>query len=356
MVRKLRIGALLFLCAVLLTGCWDIKDVNHRVLPIVMGISYGENARFRIHIQIPYPERQGLSSKVYYKEADTVSKALTEIDTDIEAGIDFMHVQLIVIDRKLAEDGIQEAIAYIMRSQQIPTKALVAITSEDISAFLRHTGRVIQTDGGSALLNFFNKNAGWSPEINLAYVWKTFGTIHSDTEDVTIPILRSGKSTMLEFMGAAVMAKGKMKGEINKEQSLLINLYEELFQGSVVQVTNQASVAIVDCENKIRSAWRNDHPVLRMNMKLSLHLIENNGTYNEEQIEEAFSQALKKRYEELFSKLKTFGSDALGTGQHFKSKLPFDQLPNWRETYYPKLETELTIGCIITNSGNLTKN
>jgi len=356
MVRKLRIGVLLCLCAALLTGCWDIKDVNHRVLPIVMGISYGENAKYRIHIQIPYPEKQGLSSKVYYKEADTISKALTEIDTDIEAGIDFMHVQLIVIDRKLAEDGIQEAVAYILRSQEIPTKALVAITSEDIGAFLKHTGRAIQTDGGSALLNFFNKNAGWSPEINLAYVWKTFGAIHSDTEDVTIPILRSGKSTMLEFLGAAVMAKGRMKGEINKEQSLLINLYEELFQGSVVQVTNRASVAIVDCKNQVHSTWRNDHPVLRIHMKLSLHLIENNGGQNEHEIEEAFSQNLKIRYEELFAKLKTLGSDALGTGQHFKSKLPFDQLQNWRQTYYPALETELTIASNITNSGDVAEN
>lgn len=355
MMRKLQIGALLITCAALLTGCWDIKDVNHRVLPIVMGICYGKTHKYRIHIQIPFPEKQGLSSKVYYKEADTISKALTEIDTDIEAGIDFMHVQLIVFDRTLAEDGIEEAISFIMRSQQLPIKALVAITSEEIGDFLSHTGHAIQTDG-SSLINFFNKNAGWSPEINLAYLWKTFGAIHSDTQDVTIPILRSGKSTMLEFMGSAVMAKGKMKGEIKKEQSLLVNLYEELFQGSVVQVTNQSSVAIVKCDNRIQAAWRNQHPVLRMNMQLSLHLIENNGNLSESQIEEAFAKDFKKRYEELFQQLKTFGSDALGTGQYFRNKLPFYTLPNWRTTYYPALETELKIGCIITNSGNLTEN
>lgn len=355
MMRKLQAGALLIICAALLTGCWDIKDVNHRVLPIVMGISYGKTNKYRIHIQVPLPEKQGLVSKVFFKEADTISKALTDIDTDIESGIDFMHVQLVVLDRTLAEDGIQEVIAFIMRSQQLPTKALVAITSEEIGAFLAHTGRVIQTDG-SALMNFFNKNAGWSPEINLAYLWKTYGAIHSDTEDITIPILRSGKSTMLEFMGSAVMAKGKMKGEIKKEQSLLINLYEELFQGSVVQVTNRASVAIVKCNNRIHADWSGQHPLLRMNMQLSLHLIENNGDLHDQEIEEAFSKDFKKRYEELFKQLKTLGSDALGTGQYFRSKLPFDQLPNWRQVYYPQLETELTIGCTITNTGDVTEN
>ncbi|WP_217582155.1 hypothetical protein, partial [Lysinibacillus sp. GbtcB16] len=65
---------------------------------------------------------------------------------------------------------------------------------------------------------------------------------------------------MLEFMGSAVMAKGKMKGEIKKEQSLLINLYEELFQGSVVQVTGKASVAIVKCNNSIHTDWHGEHP------------------------------------------------------------------------------------------------
>ncbi|NQX58306.1 Ger(x)C family spore germination protein [Paenibacillus qinlingensis] len=355
MMRKLQVGALLITCAVLLTGCWDIKDVNHRVLPIVMGVSYGKTNKYRIHIQVPLPEKQGLVSKVYYKEADTISKALTDIDTDIEAGIDFMHVQLIVFDRAFAEDGIQEAITFITRTQQVPTKALVAITSEEIGAFLAHTGRVIQTDG-SALMNFFNKNAGWSPEINLAYVWKTFGAIHSDTGDVTIPILRSGKSTMLEFQGSAVMAKGEMKGEIKKEQSLLINLYEELFQGSVVQVSDQVSVAIVKCNNRIRTSWRDQHPVLQMNMQLSLHLIENNGALNEQQIEETIAKDMKRRYEELFGQLKTLGSDALNTGQNFRNTLSINQLPNWRQDYYPKLETELTIGCIITNSGDISEN
>lgn len=355
MLRKLQTGALLILCVVLLAGCWDIKDVNHRVLPIVMGISYGKVNKYRIHIQVPSPEKQGLASKVFYKEGDTISKTLTDIDTDIEAGIDFMHIQLIVIDRKLAEDGINEPMAFIARSQQLPTKALVAITSEEIGAFLAHTGRVIQTDG-SALMNFFNKNAGWSPEINLAYVWKIFGAIHSDTEDVTIPILRSGKSTMLEFLGSGVMSKGKMTGEIKKEQSLLINLYEEMFQGSVVQVTNRASVAIVKCKNRIRTSWRDEHPVLQMNMQLSLHLIENNGSLNEQQIEEAFAKDIKSRYEELFAQLKTIGSDALGTGQYFRNKLPYNQLANWRQDYYPKLETDLTVGCIITNSGDVVEN
>ncbi|MFH5183491.1 Ger(x)C family spore germination protein [Paenibacillus sp. TAB 01] len=355
MMHKLRIAALLLTCAAVLTGCWDIKDVNHRVLPIVMGISYGKTNKYRIHIQIPYPMQQGLTSKVYFKEADTISKALTEIDTDIEAGIDFMHLQLVVIDRAVAEDGIQEAVAFIMRSQQMPSKALLAITSEEIGEFLTHTGRVIQTDGGS-LINFFNKNAGWSPEINLAYLWKMFGVIHSDTEDVTIPILRSGKSTMLEFMGSAVMAKSKMKGSIKREQSLLINLYEELFQGSVVQVTNRASVAIVQCDNRVKGVWRGQHPVLQMHMQLSLHLIENNGDLNEQQIEEAFAKDIKKRYEELFKQLKAFGSDALGTGQYFRNKLPFDQLPNWRDKYYPSLETELSVNCIIINTGDITVN
>ncbi|MDR6550360.1 Ger(x)C family spore germination protein [Paenibacillus qinlingensis] len=353
--KKLYAGALLIICSVLSTGCWDIKDINHRVLPIVMGISYGKLHKYRIHIQIPLPERKGLNSKVYYKEADTISKALTEIDTDIEAGIDFLHLQLIVIDREVAEDGIQEAIAFIMRSQQIPTKALVAITSEDIGEFLTHTGNVIKNEE-SALVNFFNKNAGWSPEINLAYVWKTYGSIHSDTEDVAIPLLRSGKSTMLEFLGSAVMAKGQMKGEIQKEQSLLINLFEEFFQGTVVQVTNKASVAIIKCNNEIHAEWRDQHPLLRVNMQISLELIENNGPLNEGEIEEAFSKDLKKQYEELFNHLKKLGSDALGTGQYFRSKIPVDQLPNWRKMYYPNLETELNFRCIIKNSGDVTSN
>ncbi|WP_261300626.1 Ger(x)C family spore germination protein [Paenibacillus andongensis] len=352
MTRQLNTIILLFTCVLTLTGCWDIKDVNHRVLPIVMGISYGETKKYRVHIQIPLPYSRGLNSKVYFKEADTISKALTEIDTDIEAGIDFMHLQLIMFDRKVAEEGIQEEIAFIMRSQHMPTKALIAITSEDMGKILNHTGKTIQTDF-SALINFFNKNAGWSPEINLAYLWDTFGAIHSDTEDVTIPILRSGKSTMLEFLGSAVMSKDSMKGEISREQSLLVNLFEELFQGSVVQVTHQASVAIVKCNNKIHTSWRNHEPVLQMQMQISLHLIENNGGLDVRQLETTFSNDMVKKYKDLFKQLQTKKSDALGTGEYFRNKMTFDKLKDWREIYYPQLLTEIEINSRITNTGDI---
>jgi Ger(x)C family germination protein len=355
MMRPLRTALLLLCCLITLTGCWDIKDVNHRVLPIVMGISYGKTKKYSVHIQIPLPFNRGLTSKVFYKEDDTISKALSEIDTDIEAGIDFMHLQLIVFDRTVAEDGLQEEIAFMMRSQNMPSKALIAITSEDMNEFLKHTGKAIQTDG-SALLNFFNKNAGWSPAINLAYLWDTFGAIHSDTKDVTIPILRSGKSTLLEFLGSAVMSKDKMKGEITREQSLMINLFEELFQGSVVQVTHQASVAIVKCNNHLHTSWRGNQPVLQMKMQILLHLIENNGSLEEQQIAAAFSKDLEKRFKELFKLLQSKQSDALGSGEYFRRKMPYDQLSSWRETYYPQLVTEIEVHSLITNFGNIVVN
>ncbi|SDX50430.1 Ger(x)C family spore germination protein [Paenibacillus sp. CF384] len=354
-MRRLYTGAILIVCAALLTGCWDIKDLNHRVLPIVMGISYGTSHKYRVHIQVPLPEKNRIISEVYYKEADTISKALTDIDTDIEAGIDYMHVQLIVIDRKVAEDGIEDEVAFIIRSEQIPSKVLLAITSDNIKTLLTHTGKVLQNQE-SALINFFNKNAGWSPEINLAFVWSTFAAIHSDTEDISIPILRSGKSTMLEFMGSAVMSKGRMKGVIQKEQSLLINLYKELFEGTVVQTAGPTSVAIVGCKNKLHTDWNGQHPRLRMNMRLSLHLIENNSELSNREIEEAFSNDIKKRYEELFHQLLLLESDALGTGQYFRNKLPFNQLPEWREKYYPQLETDIRVVSNIRNSGDITSN
>ncbi|WP_308637662.1 Ger(x)C family spore germination protein [Paenibacillus silvisoli] len=355
MKRRLLAVALLLSSIMTLTGCWDIKDVNHRMLPIVMGVTYGEAKKYRVYIQIPLPFTRKLISKVHYKEADTISKALTEIDTDIEAGIDFMHLQLVLFDRKLVVDGIKDEMAYMMRSQHMPTKALVAITTQDMEQFLNHTGKSIQTDG-SALLNFFNKNAGWSPEINLAYMWQTFGAIHSDTQDVTIPILRSGKSTMLEFVGSALMSKDKWAGEISREQSLLVNLYDELFQGSVVETAGQTSVSIVDCDNHIRTFWRNGNPVLKMRMKISLHLLENNNSMTEDEIETIFSKEMLKRYKQLFEQLQSDRSDPLGIGENFRNKLAFDKLKDWRETYYPRLVTEIEIDCRITDTGDISSN
>ncbi|WP_227871955.1 hypothetical protein [Paenibacillus albus] len=51
MKLKLKICSSMFLL-LLLNGCWDNKDINHRALPIAMGIAY-DKGNYTVYLDIP---------------------------------------------------------------------------------------------------------------------------------------------------------------------------------------------------------------------------------------------------------------------------------------------------------------
>ncbi|PLR68598.1 hypothetical protein CYJ36_06390 [Bacillus sp. UMB0893] len=58
-------------------------------------------------------------------------------------------------------------------------------------------------------MDFFEKNAGWDPRIDLTWVWQVYRSIHSYTRDVAIPMISLGETTLVKLR-SAVIKNGKL--------------------------------------------------------------------------------------------------------------------------------------------------
>jgi germination protein, Ger(x)C family len=357
MIRPRRLPACIALiCALtVLPGCWDIKDINHRVLPIIMGISYSKDHKYKVSLQVPVPTARNIRILVVSAEAATLSKAISHLDMNIESNLDLTHMQLILFDRKVAEEGIQDEIAFAMRTQEIPMKALLAVTNEDMESFLRKTGNSV-VQNGSSFMNFFNKNAGWDPQITLSALWQAFETIHSETKDIALPVIRAGTSTMLEFEGSALMSRDRMVGQIPPEQSLLVNIANNQIEDAVLEVTKSSSLLIVRNSTRHRGSIVDGRPVLHTRMQLSAIVKEKHDDKSEDEIASELTEQIRTRYELLYEKLLKAKSDPTGAGQHFRGLLPYEELTSWRERYYPRLILKCDVSTVIVNQGNISSN
>jgi spore germination protein KC len=349
--KNVRLLVLLLLPIVLVSGCWDNRDINHRVMPVVLGVSK-ELEKYKVYLQIPEPQNGTIMTRVVIGYGETINEAVERISTNIEQDVDLLHVKVIVLERRLAEEGVEDLISGIMRSRDISAKALVAICNDNIEEFFASMEKDTPPSGTN-LFGFFEKNAGWDPEIALTRVWQIYRSIHSYTRDVAVPILRRGDTTLVEYAGSGVIKNGRMVEEISPDETLLYNAFNgESTQGRV-EVTHVGSVLILDDSLSHKSTFIHDRPSLVTNMNFVVMVLETKGNPTEKEIKEDFKKIVMNRFDQMYTKLQKSEADILGLGQMFRKEIPRQNLKDWRSKYYPELNASFIINVEIQNTGNL---
>lgn len=334
-----------------LTGCWDNRDIDHRILPVALGVSKIDNV-YKVVITIPDPSEGTIKSQIVSAKEKTLAKALDTISRNMESRVDLLHVKLILIERGTAEEGVKDIIAGFMRSREVSPKALVAFCDEDIGVFFSKLKDFMGTDGLSAS-NFFEENAGWDPEIALTRVWQVYRGIHSYTHDVAIPLIRSGDHFAIEQIGSAIVKNGKMVEQISAEETLLYNIFLGHSCSGEIEVMDNATVRIVSYSIRHNSEIKSNQPILESKIKLKVVLLETRGDPSANDIKKALNQLLTERFEKLTHKTKESMADIFGVGQFFRTKLTRKELNHWRTDYYPQLKMDIQFNVHIQNEGNL---
>ncbi|UQX52757.1 hypothetical protein M5V91_17545 [Cytobacillus pseudoceanisediminis] len=135
---KAPITVCLLLAMMTLTGCWDIRDINHRTLPVVLGISTDEDGKYKVFLKIVEPIEDNLEVKVVTGTGETISHAVDVISRNMETSVDLLHVKVIMIERKTAEEGMKDIIAGFMRSREVSPKVLIAICDQNMDEFFQY--------------------------------------------------------------------------------------------------------------------------------------------------------------------------------------------------------------------------
>ncbi|MGG4491271.1 Ger(x)C family spore germination protein [Metabacillus idriensis] len=350
-LKRTAVFIIFVLIVSILSGCWDNRDINHRVMPVVLGISKkGED--YKVFLQIPEPLEDSIETKIVSGGGKTINQAVNNISVNMESSVDLLHVKVIVIEKRLAEEGMKDLFGGFIRSRDISSKALVAICEDNMDEFFASMVKRIQPEG-TTLLDFFEKNAGWDPKIALTRVWQVYRSIHSYTRDVAIPMLRLGKTTLVEQIGSAVIKNGKLVEAIDSNETLLFNAFNgESTQGEI-EVLNDASVLILDNSMKNKSKFKDQLPLLHSEIKLTVMILETKGDPSEKQIKKELEVLLTKRFNEMFKKLQNSEADILGLGQYFRNKIPRKRLKDWRSKYYQELYMDFKVHVDIQNAGNL---
>lgn len=279
MIRSLRnpiFLAVLLAGTMTLSGCWDIKDINHRSLPVVMGVKRA-GGTYKVLLVVPNPNPGQTNVNIITQSGITINEILDKIDRNMEKKVDLLHLKVIIFERSVAEKGLSQSIESFMRARDISDKTFAAISDGPLEPLFDKLQSASESSG-TETYDYFEKNAGWSPEVVQTRIWEVFRSMNSFTRDDVIPIVKPGLSTTIESAGSAVIRNGKMVGVIDSEESLLYNLFKGAGTQGKIEVMDHATVKIVADRLNRSSAMQKGRAIMKGKLRLKVTVLETVGS------------------------------------------------------------------------------
>lgn len=351
-MRAFLLSTLIICASLVLTACWDNRDINQRVMPVSMGIEK-DGDDYIVYLRIPVTGQGQNASNVIIERGKTINTIIDTIGANMESNVDLFHVKLILLEAdQVKKDGLEDVISGFMRSREISSKAIIAIVDEDMNHFFEETSKKLNEEG-ILLLDYFGQNKGTNPHIAFTRVWEVYRSIYSDTQSIAIPIIMTGKTTVIKQLGSAIIRKGKMVGSITADETLLYNAFRGIRSKGNIEVLDHASVLLLSSSIKNRTRVEKQIPKLSTEIKLKVMILETKQGATEKQIKKELEKLLSDRFNSMLSNLQENKADILGIGQYFRKDYTNKELKNWKEEYFPKVEHHLTVAIEIQNHGHL---
>ncbi|WNR42883.1 Ger(x)C family spore germination protein [Paenibacillus roseipurpureus] len=333
---------------ILLSGCWDIKEIDKRNFPLIIGISKENKEEYKVSLHIPTSEKGGKMSRTVSQKGTNVSSILGQLRTNIEDAVYYKQVRLIIIQNKLANDkeDLSELIKFLMKSKELPSIALIAITEENIEKmFSNINGKHFSHT--TSIIDYFYKGADWAPEISTTRIWEVYRSLFSYTKDIAIPVVNSGKDTILNYEGAAILKNGKITEKINPSENQFVILFKNHNANGIIENLGNASIMVTNSSLKIKPSMLTSEPIVSSNLSLKIDILERKEGVTNDQIQSKLEKQFKKQFYDMLDKAQKNKTDIFGFGQHFRNQIPFHELKNWREEYYPNLKVNFQVHVII---------
>ncbi|MFE1243281.1 Ger(x)C family spore germination protein [Fictibacillus sp. NPDC058756] len=335
---------IIFMSLNLLCGCWDIKDIDKRAFPLVMGISKENEEDYKVTLQIPIPQEDNKLSRTVTGSGKTVANILGKLSTNFEDAIDYSQIRLIVIQSDLAKNHqeLKKLIKFLMASEEIPSRALVSITDDKVETVLSNINKKLGVHA-SSIYDFFNKGAGWAPEIFSIPIWEVYRSLFSYTRDVVVPVVRSGKDTVLTFEGAAIFKKGKFIETISPDESQLVNLFRNNSLKGRIESLGFASIIVTSSSIQNETSLKDNIPLVSSNLRLKMYILERKEGITNTKIKKEIEKLTEKRFYHLLKSTQENRTDILGFGQQFQQQISYQELKDWRNEYYPKMKVDFKV-------------
>lgn len=297
----------------LLSGCWDFQRMRDRML--ISGIAIEkEDEGYIVGIESlnllsggPTSQQQGggQEAKVTIEKVNypSIEVPLHSVQTKVIGEPFYSNIQILIIGKKQAEEGISGIISHFLRDPDMrrttpvvfaenpidilkvkqKDERFVANYIKQIITLTEGTGRTITTDIG---------------DVSRA--------IHENNIDL-IPNIKLGKNKQdIEVSGVSILKKGKVVGHLSEKESIIVAFMKEIVESGSLRMdcpeagTGSVSMDIVHTSSSLKPKVSEGNLIIGGNLKAKGYLAEY--TCGDGSLKGTTLNSLEKDFTELLQK------------------------------------------------------
>jgi len=369
--------AFLLIFPLLLSGCWNNRDLNEITIVAGLGLDRTEDGKILLTVQMVEPAAiQSTSSGkgkgggaqpkpvlVASYEGETVFEAVRGILSIVDKKLFLTTSQVLILGERLSQDGIEEALDYFQRDHVIDY-TMDVLAAKDVTP-----GEIleIETDMDSipaVYIKGTSKNTisrGTTKKTMLIDVIKDMGS--SGREPAIGQITKTGEKEV-RTEGTAVFRDGKLAGWLDPYETRGYLFAIDKVESAIVNVpadNGKIAMEIIRSKGKINVTFENGEPAMltvKVETEANVGEYEGKGRLDSPddliKLEQSLSEEIKKEIMMALEKTqKEYSSDIFGFGVYVHKYHPQywkNAKKDWNDIF-GKLPAEIQVDAKIMRTG-----
>lgn len=384
---------LLLLCSVVLTGCWDRRELNELAITLAIGIDepddqsgnkYLVSAQIVVPIEVSVKGSKGSAPVVSIKaEGKTVFEATQKLAKQSPREMYPGHLRVLVISEGVAEKGIDEILDYFSRNWELRSDYYILIAKDMKAENLLNVMTPLETLPANNMYNKVNvASEYWSSTRGV-----TIDDLIMDIEDEGREAVLTGievlgdpeigttiqnteaiePPTVIRLTDLGVFKGDKFVGWLTEKESTGYNKITNQVKSSVSTITCPDGGTIAIKLNKsnveLKGKVKNGTPEIDLTLHSKGSIMEVNcdldltKTETISMLEKLYKEELKKVLETSISSLQEdFQSDIYGFGEAIRQADPksWEKLKGDWDQEFSNLQVNIKIDAKILKMGAIS--
>ncbi|WP_066288005.1 Ger(x)C family spore germination protein [Bacillus sp. FJAT-29937] len=231
---------------IILSGCWNRRELNQLAIVVGLGIDKSED-QYLVTAQVVNPAEIAKKGSgggktpviVYQEKGETIFQAIRKITTRSPRKLYFAHQRMLVLGEDLAKEGIGEAIDFLSRDPELRTDFYIVVAKDskagDVLKVLTHL-ETIPANKMFASLETSDKE--WAPTVTVT-LDKLISDLVSDGINPALTgivikgdleegeslqnVEKTGLNTKLHYLDMAIFDNDKLIGWVNDDNSKAVH-------------------------------------------------------------------------------------------------------------------------------------
>lgn len=359
--------AFLIIAALFLTGCMDqlLYEEIGFILQVGLELDSEDNFVYSLTYPVTSEEAEEKSAILSVKNQNLMRASKEELRDQSGKKLFAGKAQHILFSKELAEKGVYDFLEIFLRNPDNPMQANVVIVDGSPKEMMELSLEYKDKPRSAFYFNDLIRDGRDKAIVSELRLYNIIIFDYAKTIDPFIPMLKyDSKGT--DIKGSALMDGDKMVGEIDKEQTVLLNLLtgqkkagrytikEPVPDENVMDIKQGTAIMILTAKRKLDIIVQDgEKPRTYIELKIKVRVEEYAGPHHLEddekkkQLEALLTNAIKTDCMELLKILQEVGSDPIGLEEKIRAKNNAAwKSMNWKEEYREmqfQLEVKVTV-------------